>query len=171
MNTPLRVPAAVLLASCLGFAGCAGGGRSSSGPVSAEALGSELAPGAIVNVDSAATGVPFAIYRGSFASGDSITLEKVVATTPRWGPGDTLTVSGHYQLASQPTATLALYVTTRNSGRTVSDPKQVMRVAAGTGAFELTCVMPEGGGEPHVSYYPSAGGSVMGGVYFRSTAR
>lgn len=157
--------------SCLGFAGCAGSGQAPTVPLSPAALGSELAAGSIVEVDSAATGVPFAIYRGSFAAGDSITIEKVIATTPRWGPGDTLTVSGHYQLASQPTATLALYVTTRHSGRTASNPKQVTRVVAGTGAFELTCVMPEGGGEPHVSYYPSGGGSVLGGVYFRSTAR
>ncbi len=140
-------------------------------PLSSAALGSELAAGAIVEVDSASTGVPFAIYRGSFARGDSITIEKVVATRPRWGSGDTLTVSGHYQLASQPSATLVLNVAPRNSGRTVSNPKQVTKVAAGTGAFELTCVMPEGGGDPHVSYYPSGGGSVMGGVYFRSTAR
>ncbi len=148
MNTPLRVSAAVLFASCLGFAGCAGGGQEQAVPLSPAALGSELAPGSIVEVDRASSGVPFAIYRGSFARGDSITIEKVVATTPRWGPGDTLTVSGHYQLASQPSATLALYVTTRNSGRTVSNPKQITKVAAGTGAFELTCVMPEGGGEP-----------------------
>jgi hypothetical protein len=171
MKTPLRWSVLLSIVAALGSGGCAGGGSTRSEPASSVVLGGGLAAGDSLAIDATSPGVPFAIYHASFASGDSITIEQVIAAKPRWGPGDTLTVRGHYRLASQPAATLALYVTTRSSGRTVSSPRQVTKVASGSGEFELTCVMPAEGGEPHVSFYPSGGGSVMGGVYFRSVAR
>jgi hypothetical protein len=124
-------------------------------------------PGSGITIEASLPEVPVAIYRASFASGDEIVIQSVVASSPVWKGGETLTVRGRFRLASQPSATLALYVTTRERAWTKSSPRQTTRVRAGTGEFELTCEIPPGGGEPHVSFYPSAGGSVMGGVYFR----
>jgi peptidyl-prolyl cis-trans isomerase SurA len=103
----------------------------------------------------------FELGKASFAKGDSIRITSVDRSDAL------ITVSGDYELASQDDAVLALYITAKDKehARTTPDPQQRMSVKKGTGSFTLVHPHPHAG-MPHVSFYPSKGGQVFGGIYF-----
>jgi len=111
--------------------------------------------------------VPFVVGKQQFKAGDSIVIDQVLATSPRLAVGTKVTVRGHYQLASTSKARLGLYVTHRSPASTAaaSTKSQVRQVESATGSFELSCEIAHEG-DPHISFYPAAGGESLGGVYF-----
>ena len=161
MKTLLCILAGVLIAACLGCLGCAGAAVPGLVP-GAQVLVGGTEPGSVSGsqplVGSHLASVPFALGRSSFARGDAITIEQVLATSPYWRVGDKVVVRGAYTLASEADAVLALYVTGTGSGggRSRSSPTQRARVTKGSGEFELACEIPYEG-QLHVSFYPSAG--------------
>ena len=114
--------------------------------------------------------VAFDVGQQQFKSGDSIVIDEVLASSPRFELGTTVVVRGHYRLASYPRATLGFYLTHRSpAGPDATAPFQVAKIDQPTGSFELRCEISYEG-DPHVSFYPSTGGESFGGVYF-SAAR
>ena len=114
--------------------------------------------------------IPFVLGAKSFKDGDSITITEVKATSPDLKVGDKVIVKGHYTLASEPKASLCLFVTaTSGSGRSATRPEQRMAITKGQGDFELSKTL-DCEGYLHVSFYPAAGGGSFGGVYFESAA-
>src|SRR5215204_5242082 len=55
---------------------------------------------------SAMRDIPFEITSQQFEAGDSIILERVIATSPEFKVGDTVVVRGRYHLQSRPQAKL-----------------------------------------------------------------
>jgi hypothetical protein len=109
--------------------------------------------------------IPFSTFRAQFAGGDSITIQEVLATSPNLAPGDVVVVRGTYTLQSQPTATLAINLTT--TGPVVSAPSSLVsskRISAGSDSFELEYAVQHVG-ELHVTFYSTT--TSFGGVYFR----
>ncbi|MGO8764013.1 MAG: protein kinase domain-containing protein [Limisphaerales bacterium] len=78
-----------------------------------------------------------------------------------------MVVKGSYDLVSHDSATLALYITTTNSGAVPTGPQQEMGITNGWGNFELidTHLAP---GLPHVSMY--ADGHPFASLYFGTKA-
>lgn len=110
--------------------------------------------------------VPFSTSRAQFAAGDGITLETVLASSPRMKPGDTVVVRGRYALQSRTAAELMVSLTENAAGfRRVVSPSAHMTVSVGTGTFELAYQIQQPGAL-HVSFYPTETGSSFGGVYF-----
>ena len=110
--------------------------------------------------------VPFQIVSTKFESGDSITIEEVVASSPQLKIGDTVIVRGKYNLQSKPKASLGLFLTSKGpSAPTPIEPHQQQNIEAGLGSFELKHVIRIEG-DLHISFYPQPGGSSFGGVYF-----
>jgi len=69
--------------------------------------------------------IPFKVISQQFESGDSITIQEVVASSPQLKIGDTVVVRGHYELRSKPKAALGFFLTTKvRSGPTPIAPKQ-----------------------------------------------
>ena len=103
----------------------------------------------------------FHIGATDFAKGDAIHITSVNRSD------SLIAVSGDYELDSQDEATLAFYITASDptNGRTKTDPQQRIQVKKGKGTFTLVHPHPYPG-LPHVSYYPSKGGEVFGGIYF-----
>jgi hypothetical protein len=160
MNALLRPLPVFAITTCLLCFGCAGYNESSFGPGSRVAVGPTSSPSSMLSP------VRFSLDRAQFARGDAIEIREVLTSSPRPRIGDTVLVRGQYRLSSAPSASLALYMTTRGpSGWTPSSPTQRCSVMQGTGEFELSTVLSDEG-DLHVSFYPSRGGSVMGGVYF-----
>src|SRR3954470_18072726 len=119
----------------------------------------------LVHGAAALSSVPFATSQAQFASGDSITIQEVLATSPDFGVGDTVVVRGTYTLRSQPSAFIQIQLTSSVSGPPYSPPFK--NITAGSGTFELEYVIQQVG-SLHVTFYPSAGGSSFGGIYFAS---
>ena len=115
--------------------------------------------------------IPFVVGEQHFAAGDSIVIDQVLASSPQLAVGTQVTVRGHYRLASASRARLALYVTHRSPAAAADTPtkSQVQQVGSANGSFELSCEIAYEG-DPHVSFYPAAGGKSFGGVYFSSAA-
>jgi predicted Ser/Thr protein kinase len=107
------------------------------------------------------SGLPsFYIGQANFPRGDSIEITSVQRNDER------IVVKGHYNLVSEDSATLALYISSTN-GVGVNGPlgpQQKMRISSGQGSFELTHpdVVP---GLPHVSMY-GADGEGFADLYF-----
>lgn len=115
--------------------------------------------------DSQASGTPFVLGPQRFESGDSITIENVLATSPNFGIGDKVVVRGRYNLNSQDKARPGLFVTSaRELGPTKVSPSQMTSVSKGSGDFQLECEVQQAG-VLHVSFYLVSGPS-SGGVYF-----
>jgi hypothetical protein len=110
--------------------------------------------------------VQYELGDAEFAPGDTITIQQVRGTSDTIIIGGTYCVEGTYTLGSRDEADLAFYATTVvNSGPTPTDPKQHVLIRKGTGSFRLIKTMHEDS-YPHISFYPSHGGSGFGGVYF-----
>lgn len=92
-----------------------------------------------------------------FPLGDSIQITSVERTENQ------MIVKGHYNLVSRDDARLALFITTSGGGPTPVDSRQEIKIAKGSGDFELTHpqVVP---GLPHVSMYGD--GHPFASVYF-----
>lgn len=114
--------------------------------------------------------VPFTTSRAQFASGDSITIQEVLATSPRLETGDTVTVRGTYTLQSQPAAILGVSLTTTGpSGPTPVSPAARKSITAGSGTFDLTYEI-RAAGSLHISFSPTTSGSSFGTIYFAASA-
>ncbi len=102
-----------------------------------------------------------------FREGDSITITKLLASSPEFQVGDTVQVTGRYTLASKPQARLCLYVTatSRDSGATPNVPEQEMKALQGAGDFVLSETIREEG-RLHLTFYDSETGHPFGGFYF-----
>ena len=123
------------------------------------AAGAELSP------------VPVVVSKQQFKPGDVIVIEQVLATSPKPGIGDRVVVRGHYRLASEPKASLGLFVTHRSLAGPDSPTKtQTTRVESASGSFELSCEVTDVG-DMHVSFYPAYGGEAFGGVYFTTNVK
>jgi len=112
--------------------------------------------------------VSFTPTRERFASGDSIVIRRVQATSSDLKIGDTVLVHGTYTLRSQSSARLGLSLTTKGPGgpKPVS-PRAWSKIDKGSGTFMLEYIV-HSPGSLHVSFYPSSAGSSFGGVYFRT---
>ena len=120
---------------------------------------------------SAVRNIPFKITSQQFEAGDSIIIERVVATSPEFKVGDTIVVHGRYHLGSRTRAKLGFFLTTfGRSEPTPIAPRQQAEIVAGDGAFELEHVVPAEG-RLHVSFYEAPHGSSFGGVYFGPASR
>ncbi len=111
--------------------------------------------------------VPFVTSRVKFEGGDSITIQDVLASSPRLEPGDRVVVRGQYSLQSRAQALLMVSLTVNAPGATeLVAANSRKTVDAGPGTFELAYEIKQPGAL-HVTFYPSgAGGSSFGGVYF-----
>jgi len=115
--------------------------------------------------------VPFIVGKQQFKSGDSIVIDQVLTTSPKFEVGAKVVVRGHYQLASAAKASLGLFVTHRApAGRDPFAPSQVESVGKAGGSFELSCAIAYPG-DLHVSFYPATGGEAFGGLYFSDASR
>jgi beta-lactamase regulating signal transducer with metallopeptidase domain len=102
-----------------------------------------------------------------FANGDEIIVTEVRGTATTFEAGNIYWIKGNYTLASHDRAMLAAYVTATDAenGTGPSLKIQTTVVEKGTGAFTLYLPMLCRGW-PHVSFYPTKGGSDFGGNYF-----
>src|SRR5688500_11437234 len=97
--------------------------------------------------------ISFQITNQQFEPGDSITIEEVIASSPKLEVGDTVIVRGRYRLKSKPNGTLGFFLSTKGpSPATPVAPYQRQRIEAGSGTFELRHVIPTRG-NLHVSFY------------------
>jgi hypothetical protein len=104
------------------------------------------------------------IGKAEFRPGDSIRITNV-----QRGDGF-LTVTADYELASEPEARISLHITlTKGDGRSKTAATQSKTIQKGKGTVTLHHPTM-GEGMPHVSFYPTKGGSVFGGVYFGTAA-
>jgi hypothetical protein len=120
---------------------------------------------AATNAPSLAHMVRYEIGDTEFAEGDSITIEEIRGTSPTIVTGGTYAVSGRYTLSSADEADLSLFATTTDPSPKPVDAQQTIRVKRGTGTFRVVKTIAEPG-YLHLTYYPAAGGSGFGGVYF-----
>lgn len=104
------------------------------------------------------------IGKTDFRPGDSIRITNVQRGD------DFLTVTADYELASEPEAAISLHITgTQGDGRSKTVASQSKKITKGKGT--VTLHHPDvGEGMPHISFYPSKGGSVFGGIYFGTAA-
>ncbi len=100
------------------------------------------------------------------SDGDSIEITALTGDRSSIEPGGTYTVQGKYTLASEDSASLSFFYTSKGpSGTSRVDPKQTQSVTRGSGTFSLTARMPYPA-YPHVSFYSHHSGHSLGGVYF-----
>ena len=98
--------------------------------------------------------------KSSFRSGDSIRITNV-----QRGEG-ILTVTADYELSSEPEARISLHITsTKGSGWSRTAASQSKTISKGKGSVTLHHPNVTEG-LPHVSFYPTKGGSSFGGIYF-----
>jgi hypothetical protein len=113
--------------------------------------------------------LPFKVGSIDFDAGDSITITQIHGTTDTIIPGGTYKLTGTYHMVSHDQAMLSGYVTATNEDSAHSIPGTYLRqdqiVNRGDGDFTIiipfTCK-----GSPHLSFYPTAGGSSFVSVYF-----
>lgn len=101
----------------------------------------------------------YTIGQTLFRPGDSIRLTSVLRTA------DMISVSVEYELGSTDEATMALYITSTNSDRVPTDPRQRVTVTKGRGIATLHYPKPIAG-MPHVTFYDKTSGQGIGGIYF-----
>ncbi len=100
----------------------------------------------------------FTLGQSSFRDGDSIRINSIQTTA------ETITVAVDYELASEEEASIALFITVKDSGPTPVDPRQRAMIKKGKGSVVLVHPNPQPG-MPHVTFYSKAGKSI-GGIYF-----
>src|SRR4051812_23100244 len=107
----------------------------------------------VASVRAELSPIAFVVGSQQFQSGDAITIDQVLASSPSLEVGTRITVRGHYQVASSAKARLGLFVTHRGpAGTDRSDAAQVATVQTASGSFELSCEITYEG-DPHVSFY------------------
>jgi beta-lactamase regulating signal transducer with metallopeptidase domain/Leucine-rich repeat (LRR) protein len=102
-----------------------------------------------------------------FLNGDQITILEVRGTAATFEPGNLYWIKGTYTLVSHDGAMLAAFTTAREAkdGTGPTLKFQTTTVKKGSGTFTLFYPM-SCAGWPHVSYYPTGGGSDFGGNYY-----
>jgi FecR protein len=105
--------------------------------------------------------VPFELGNVGFAPGDAITITSVTGDRSTLEVGGVYHVEGTWHLESQPSATLALFVTNGKAEGPAS-----LHVEKGEGTFSIDVTRLTRAGYPHVSFYPTSGGASFGGAYF-----
>jgi hypothetical protein len=100
-----------------------------------------------------------------FNDGDSIVIEQVVATSPNLTVGDKVRVRGRYNLSSEQSAQLCLFLTCSECFGEADSGIQRKEVKKGSGEFELSEVVRHPG-FLHVSFYRIQDGKRFGSVYF-----
>jgi beta-lactamase regulating signal transducer with metallopeptidase domain len=112
--------------------------------------------------------VAFELGQTYFAPGDNIVIDKILGSSDNVAEGNVYEISGRYTLVSHNSALLAASVTTnREDARPGASPSHNMTVNKGNGEFTVWLWLGEHG-EPHLSFYPSGGGSSFAGVYFKT---
>ena len=106
----------------------------------------------------------FALGKSNFEPGDAITIDELRGTGSSAGGENLYEIKGHYTLASHDSALLAASVTTHD-GSSHGGGSMNMSVDQGDGHFTLW-LWKHGDGSPHLSFYPSGGGSSFASVYF-----
>ena len=116
--------------------------------------------------------VHFETGKTGFKEGDKITIDEVRGTSDTMNAGNTYVIKGTYKLASAKSAELAAFTTADSrdakamSMQNIPNQKtQTTMVEQGEGQFTLILYMWYDG-NPHLSFYPSDGGSSFGEVYF-----
>lgn len=109
--------------------------------------------------------VRFDLGETHFLPGDSITIDSMRGTADSVAPGNLYEIKGHYMLASHPSAELAVNVTSRNAAPSTGMQLQHVDVNQGSGTFTVYLYM-WGEGWPHLSFYPTGGGSSFSALYF-----
>ncbi len=113
-------------------------------------------------------GVHFELGESQFLPGDHITITEIRGTSDQITPQNTYQIKGTYTLDSADDADLAVYVTSGVINDTHHDPydqRQTVHVTKGSGNFIV--VLPFlSKGFPHLSYYPTNGGSSFSAQYF-----
>lgn len=111
------------------------------------------------------SGPGFVVGASKFKPGDEIRIFKVDRDADR------MIVTGAYELGSEDSATLGLYISSigANPPKAVFDSRQHATVQRGHGSFTLTFPRPHTG-LPHVTFYKpaqrGAPSSAFGGIYF-----
>ncbi len=106
-----------------------------------------------------APGSTFSIGQSAFRQGDSIRISQVQRGA------DFMTVTADYELASDDTARISLFITSMDKGKTKVEASQTKTIAKGKGSVVLHHPqMYEG--LPHVSFYSTEDGKAFGGIYF-----
>ncbi len=101
-----------------------------------------------------------------FREGDSIEITRVLASSPRLEPGDSVVVSGRVRLSSRDAGDLSLYLTqTESRVGTKPDAAQILRMERGVQEFTLKKTIRHRGAL-HITFYDPASGKPFGGVYF-----
>lgn len=143
-------------------------GAQGAGPGSTSPTPPVVAPPTVVVSSIDTTGVvavPFTTSHAQFVGGDAITIQQVLATSPRLEPGDVVLVRGQYALQSAAQATLMISLTVNAPGYTERVSPSSRQTVSGTGTFEVAYEIKQPG-SLHVSFYPTGSGSSFGGVYF-----
>ena len=96
--------------------------------------------------------VPFVLGPTNLKVGDAIIIRDVRATSTNLTVGDRVVVRGRYDLKSQPTASLCLYLTTRDESHEHELPTQTAKIEKGSSDFELSTVV-KSVGYLHLSLY------------------
>ena len=112
--------------------------------------------------------VQFDLGESQFLPGDHITITEIRGTSDKIAPKNTYQVKGTYTLASAEDADLAVYVTSAVINDTHHDPydqRQTVHITKGSGTFTVTLPFLWKG-FPHLSYYPTGGGSSFSAQYF-----
>ena len=128
-----------------------------SGCTTAPAPREASAPGA---------GTKFVIGPAYFRDGDSIRVDAVECSSPKFAAGDRVVVRGWYDLNSEDGAVLGMFVTPAGAFiKSQLTHRQVMKIPRGVGPFEFEMEVPASGAL-YVSFFPSHGGHAFGRVYF-----
>jgi hypothetical protein len=132
---------------------------------------SQLATGAEVDSEQRFPQIiQYELGASGFSAGDQISITSVRGDRTHIEPGGSYLVEGTYTLASEDSADLALYCTTRGpSGPTPVQDSELIKITRGAGSFHLyeTNVAD---GWLHVSFYPD-NSKLDGGVYFGEKGR
>jgi hypothetical protein len=97
--------------------------------------------------------------------GDRITIDEIHGTSDSIAVGNLYEIKGTYRLASHSDALLAVEVTSDDPTHFPSMHTQSMAVQKGEGHFTVYLYM-WGNGNPHMSFYPTDGGTSFASVYF-----
>lgn len=129
-------------------------GSSVAGLAQSESYGKELS-----------LSVRFEVGETHFLPGDSITIDSMRGTADSVAPGNLYEIKGHYTLASHPSAELAVNVTSRSAPPSTGMQLQHVDVNQGSGTFTVYLYLWDEGW-PHLSFYPTGGGSSFSALYF-----
>jgi hypothetical protein len=104
--------------------------------------------------------IAFTTSRVQFATGDSITIREMFASSPRLQGGDTVLVRGDYTMSTTARAVLLMFA---NLGGSV--PTARKELTSATGTFELQYVLPAPATLRVAFYHAEPPGDFLGGLY------